>query len=167
MDISSIYSNFTGRQRLLIVVLLGTIVVAYVSYSNETPQTVVAPPKPVVNQPKQSVKDEVTPVSGSALAVRDPFAVPKEYQPAPPAAPLPPGRREAGASPQPPAKAPTPALFGIVNSNGNWSAILQYNNESKSYRAKEFVGPYQILSITQDAVTLWGPSGRLTLAMGR
>jgi len=60
-----------------------------------------------------------------------------------------------------------PVLQGIAGSGGQWAAVLRVGAESRSYRLGERAGPYEVVEITRDAVTLAGPDGTAVLAMER
>ncbi len=60
-----------------------------------------------------------------------------------------------------------PVLQGIAGSSGQWAAVLQIGVESRSYRLGERAGPYEVMAITRDSVTLSGPDGTTVLAMER
>ena len=104
--------------------------------------------------------------------MRDPFAVPKEFQPvAPvPAAQLP-ARNYASV---PNSVAPPPAmpeisleLVGVVSGGGQKVAIIKNANNSCSYQIKDYIGPYQLLSVGESSATLWGPQGKKVLTLER
>lgn len=101
--------------------------------------------------------------------MRDPFAVPKEFQPVttpvsrqqPNAAGLAPGVT----SPK------TPdiqlILVGIVSGGGNNVAIIKSAGNSRSYQIEDYVGTYQLVAVEKKSVTLQGPQGRKVLTLER
>jgi len=111
-------------------------------------------------------------------ALRDPFAAPPEF------------RQESAVNGQPnaaaagpvysvaapaggdknglrAAKAAPPVLQGIASSGDQRMAVLQLGSASRSYRLLERAGPYEVIAIEQDSVTLSGPDGKTVLAMER
>ncbi|MBP2639060.1 MAG: hypothetical protein H6Q66_11 [Firmicutes bacterium] len=65
------------------------------------------------------------------------------------------------------AKAALPVLQGIAASGGQRMAVLQVGGQSRSYRLLERAGPYEVIAIEKDSVTLSGPDGKTVLAMER
>lgn len=60
-----------------------------------------------------------------------------------------------------------PVAKGIVHSTGQTVAILEYSGQSGEYAKGENVGPYKVVSIYTEWITLEGPEGRLSLKVGR
>jgi len=111
------------------------------------------------------------PVSPAAqnldLAARDPFAVPRDFLPKAKIEPTASGRMASTYS-QPSSRPDVgPQLTGVVMAAYGGSAIIQYGAVSQSYQQGDSVGPYRVIAIGQDSVTLQGPGGPLTLGMGR
>ncbi|WP_425060716.1 hypothetical protein SCACP_14590 [Sporomusa carbonis] len=104
--------------------------------------------------------------------LRDPFAVPPEFQPAAvPAAPLP--QLNTSSSPErsvvtPPKEPEMPlVLVGVVSGGGHKVAIIKNGNSSRSYQIKDFIGPYQLVSVGESSATLWGAQGKRVLTLER
>lgn len=163
LTMSPLLAVFSSRRRLFAVLLAAAALAGSLYYRGAsdlvlTPAGVslpaslsVIPGKPVMPKGYQP-----------ELAVRDPFAVPAEFQPkavasAPPLA----GDRQLRQ------KEIMPVLTGVIMAGNVGSAIIQYGADSRSYRRGEFVGPYQIVAINSHSVALQGPEGRIALSLGR
>lgn len=105
--------------------------------------------------------------------VRDPFAVPKEFQPvvAPVPPELPPVKSHASVSGINSSSSNLPEsqlmLVGVVSGGGQKVAIIKNGSNSRTYQIEDFVGPYQLLSVEKTSVTLWGPQGEKVLTLAR
>lgn len=168
MNIAGFINKFTPRQRLTAMVVFGVVLVG-LFYYNDSPEVVMAPPPVKQGVPVASGGGPKIPQGYEpGQIVRDPFAMPKEFEPANPhipasGAPSDPGtagRIGAGSS-------AIPTVNGIVGGDGRWMAIIQYGAESRSYKVQDYVGPYQVTAITSDTVTVWGPGGRSVLMVGK
>lgn len=160
---SAILDAFSSRRWLLIIMVVAAVFAGVLYYRGVpdmslTPAGVpllatgsVLPGKPVMPKGYQP-----------ELAVRDPFAVPQEFQPKS-LSPVP----VATVDRQLRQKEILPVLNGVIMAGNIGSAIIQYGADSRSYRRGDFVGPYQIVAINSQSVTLQGPEGRLALSMGR
>jgi len=111
-------------------------------------------------------------------ALRDPFAAPPEFRQEPAVSGQPqavaagpvPGAAGMVAAAKPELrtqKTAPPMLQGIASSGDQRMAVLQLGSESRSYRLLERAGPYEVIAIEQDSVTLSGPDGKTVLAMER
>lgn len=60
-----------------------------------------------------------------------------------------------------------PIVTGIIGSGDRFIAIIKYGEVSKQYSLDDFIGPYTIVEINQKNVVLSGPSGIITLTVGR
>ena len=63
-----------------------------------------------------------------------------------------------------------PSLYGIVNSDGTWRALLRLAESDASpalLREGDRRGPYVVVSIRPNAVVVAGPSGQRTLRLTR
>ncbi|WP_094604669.1 hypothetical protein SPSIL_021020 [Sporomusa silvacetica DSM 10669] len=119
-------------------------------------------------------QEMLQPVMGySALPVmRDPFAVPQEFQQV---APVPVSSPPAKNYPSVPNNVlPSSAipeisleLVGVVSGGGQKVAIIKSAGNSGSYQLKDYLGPYQLLSVGEKSVTLWGPQGEKVLILER
>lgn len=148
---------------VILAVLLGVL------YYQHMPQTVPAPPAGAppqtagqpAGQPVAAVQSG-TPVMPKGyqpqLAVRDPFAVPPEYLVRTPGAAAAPSDKN-----QP--KDAKPVLTGVIVAGNVGSAIIQYGSDSRSYRRGDLVGPYQVVAIGNQSVTLQGPEGRFDIGL--
>lgn len=170
MDIAGFLNRFTPKQRITAMLVFGAVLIGLVYYSPGQPEVAVAPPPA---KPPAAGGQPATPLMPDGYEpgqkLRDPFAAPPEYAPKTPTGPsaaLPPpsngGRATAAV-----ANVMTPVLNGVVGGEGSWRAILQYGAESRSYQLRDYVGPYQIVAITADSVTVSGPGGRRVLTVGR
>jgi hypothetical protein len=158
-----------SRWRLPILLVILGVLLGVLYYQN-MPQTVPAappagaPPPQTVGQPAgqtgtavQAGKPVMPKGYQPQLAVRDPFAVPPEYLVRTP------GGAAAGDKTLP--KDAKPVLTGVILAGNVGSAIIQYGTDSRSYRRGDFVGPYQVVAIGNQSVTLQGPEGRLDIGL--
>ena len=60
-----------------------------------------------------------------------------------------------------------PIAKGIIGSSGQGIAILSYGNERKQCMVGELIGPYKVMSIYTQWVTLEGPEGTISLKVGQ
>ena len=101
------------------------------------------------------------------LAARDPFAVPRDFLPKAKVEPTVSGSTASNYNQSSNRPDVRPQLTGMVMAANGGSAIIQYGAVSQSYQQGDSVGPYRVIAIGQDSVTLQGPGGPLTLGMGR
>jgi hypothetical protein len=163
LPMPAIFAALSSR-RWLIVIMLVAAVLAGTLYYRGVPDMALVPagaPLPAAG-PVPPGKPVMPKGYQPELAVRDPFAVPREFQPKSIAAlPAPAGDRQIRQ------KEILPVLNGVIMAGNIGSAIIQYGADSRSYRRGDFVGPYQIVAINSQSVTLQGPEGRLALSVGR
>lgn len=116
------------------------------------------------------------PIMGDSAppVMRDPFAVPKEFQqvaPAPTPAQQPPaGNYSSGSSivsPTPVTPETSLELVGVVSGDGQTIAIIKKAGNSRSYQIKEYIGTYQLLAIEESSAILWGTQGKIVLTLER
>jgi hypothetical protein len=172
--------KLTPIQRVGVMITIGAVVVGVSYYSDATSRVAGQSPNSPARQ-RAINNPTAKPVmpSGYQLseARHDPFAVPSEYQQPAPAdkntLPERPPANPSGASAKEIAhysegqQDVRPVLVGVVSGNDTYRAIIQYGADSRSYRVSESVGPYQLVAISDDAVTLSGPGGKLALTLGR
>lgn len=121
----------------------------------------------------QEAAQPVIPLSYAANSVvRDPFAVPKEFQPVVPIPTEQPPIKNytsvAGAVSSPPKLLEIPlTLVGVVSGGGQKVAIIKNGSNSRTYQIKEYIGPYQLISVGESSATLWGPQGEKVLILER
>ena len=166
MNIAAFINKFTPKQRLTAMVVFGVVLVG-LFYYNDSPEVAVAPSPvkqgiPVASGAQPKIPQGYEP----GQIVRDPFAKPKEFEPANPHIPASGAPSDPGTAGRIGAGA-IPTVNGIVGGDGRWMAIIQYGTESRSYKVKDYVGAYQVTAITADTVTVWGPSGRSVLMVGK
>lgn len=135
---------------------------------------------------KQEVREGAQPSGKRHTAVpanqkpvlKDPFYVPAEYQEQGKNAKIPTAASSRVQAKQSPAKSSTapqaavkavqsPVARGILHSGGQTVAILEYAGESREYAKGEKIGPYRVVSIYTEWITLEGPEGTLSLKVGR
>ena len=153
-----------SSRRWLLVIMVGAAVFAGVLYYrglSDMSLTPVGAPTPIAG-PVLPGKPVMPRGYQPEVAVRDPFAVPPEFRPKT-AAPVPAATGER----QLRQKEMLPVLNGVIMAGNIGSAIIQYGADSRSYRRGDFVGPYQIVAINDQSVTLQGPEGRVSLSVGR
>jgi Tfp pilus assembly protein PilP len=165
---SPIIAAFASRWRLLTVLAIVAALTAAMYYRS-LPQVPLVPAGvlPQITMPSQPGKPVMPKGYQPELAVRDPFAVPAEFlakQQLMPGAAQP---KNATGERQIRQTEIMPVLTGVIMSGNIGSAIIQYGADSRSYRRGDYVGPYQIVAISNSYVTLHGPGGRLTLGLGR
>jgi hypothetical protein len=166
---SPIFTAFASRWRLL-AVLAVVAALAATMYYRSLPQVMPLVPAgvlPQVNIPSLPGKPVMPKGYQPELAVRDPFAAPPEFQPKMPFPGPAPAASPGGGERAIRQKEIMPVLTGIIMAGNVGSAIIQYGADSRSYRRGDYVGPYAIVAITSNAVTLQGPGGRTTLGLGR
>lgn len=166
---SPIIAAFASRWRLLTVLAIVAALTATLYYRS-LPQVPFVPAGvlPQITMPSQPGKPVMPKGYQPDLAVRDPFAVPAEFlakqqQLFPGSAQT----KQANAERQIRQTEIMPVLSGVIMAGNIGSAIIQYGADSRSYRRGDYVGPYQIVAISNSYVTLHGPGGRLTLGLGR
>jgi hypothetical protein len=178
------WNELPTRQKILAVAFLVVLIVAGVQFYPSIEPSVnvtgaggsqngnVQPPPLIVPQPVVAVR-------------RDPFAVPpayvtKEQQQSPSLSSAPSLAHNAAPAPNfgttgtfTGAKAganvsasPTISLTGVVDSGDSKSIIIRYGSDSRSYRIYDQVGPYEIVAISDHAVTLAGSAGHKVLLLG-
>lgn len=166
MDIMALLAQITSKQRLTV---LGTVSALMIGL-NQYPQPPQAAPGPVVKQ------EDLMPMSASAggvlpnghnpaAVVRDPFAMPVEFQQQPvnPATIAGAGRGQQADK----VRDMLPVVQGIVSAGAAKVAIMAVGSDSRSYRIGERVGSYVIMDISNSSVTLKGPEGTILVPMGR
>lgn len=103
--------------------------------------------------------------------VRDPFAVPPEFQPAAVAAALPSAKNYSSVQASAVLPSATPEssleLTGTVSGGGQQVAIIKRDGVSRSYLIKEYIGIYQLVTIGEGTATLRGPQGEKVLTLER
>lgn len=166
---SPILAAFASRWRLLTVLAVVAALTATMYYSS-LPQVPLVPAGvlPQITMPSQPGKPVMPKGYQPEQAVRDPFAVPAEFLAK--QQQLMPGAAQSKAATGERQIRQTeimPVLTGVIMSGNTGSAIIQYGADSRSYRRGDYVGPYQIVAISNSYVTLHGPGGRLTLGLGR
>lgn len=165
MDSMALLAQFTSKQRLTVLGAISALMIGL----NQYPQPPQAAPAPVGQQA------ELTPVSASAervlpngynpaAAVRDPFAMPAQYQQPINAAPVAGVGRGQQADK---VREVLPKVQGIVGAGATKVAIIAVGADSSSYRINQRVGSYVITAITNNSVTLQGPEGISVVSMGR
>ena len=120
--------------------------------------------------------------------LRDPFAVPPEYQQLLPEQGI--GQNRQSQQKQIMATddektAPMPALqaaqllqqqqqqqqqlqlLGVASAGERQAAIISLDGKSKSYQPGDYIGMYQLLTVQEHSVILTGPKGQRTLNLGR
>lgn len=60
-----------------------------------------------------------------------------------------------------------PIVTGLIGSGDRFIAILKYGEVSKQCSLDDSIGPYTVVEINQKNVVLSGPSGTITLTVGR
>ncbi|GBG57965.1 hypothetical protein SPFL3102_01685 [Sporomusaceae bacterium FL31] len=166
-------ANLEPRQRILAVAVVATLIVVVVTLSL-TPELPVnegqiAQSLPVKNK---APSQPVMPQGYQAEAVlKDPFAIPAGFQKR--------DEQSAGAMNQANNlqdkpqlggnndRNAVPSLTGIVGGAAKQLAIIEYKTESRSYQVNDVIGPYLVSAIYDHSVVLAGPSGKLTLTLGR
>ncbi len=166
----------SSRWRLPVLLVILAVLLGVLYYQN-MPQTVS--PAPPAGAPPQAARQPSGQPSGQPavqpaavqsgkpimpkgyepqLAVRDPFTVPPEYLVRTPGAAPAPGDKNQH-------KDAKPVLTGVIVAGHVGSAIIQFGNDSRSYRRGDFVGPYQVVAIGNQSVTLQGPEGRFDIGL--
>ncbi len=151
------------------LLLAGTVILYFKLFSSAA-----APVAPLPARPAQitGLPSQPTALKGYAQGetMRDPFALPPELQQATPAMPrsLGSGGGSSGyTAPVHESSPMLPQLNGVVSAGATRMAVLQYGAESRSYRVHERIGPYELTAVSDNSVTLLGPSGKIVLAVGR
>lgn len=166
MDIMALLAKFTSKQRLTVLGTVGVLMIGL----NQYPQPPQAAPGPVGQQEDVmpiSVAAEGTLPNGynPAAVVRDPFAMPAQFQQqSPNAVPITGVGRSQQADK---VRDVLPAVQGIVSAGNVKVAIIAVGSDSQSYRIGDRVGSYVIASISTSSVTLKGPEGTVVVPMGR
>jgi hypothetical protein len=171
--------NVTPRQQI-VVLLVGVLIfcAGYYYWPSDQPTAVQVPIETVVKEgpqrpqklnterrdPFASAADSPIASHGQQLLLNN-QAAPILAQQGKLSAAAASGAR-AGASNTPAAKSVQPELRGIVAGDQSKAAIIEYQG-SRSYIVGESVGAWKIAAIYQSAVILYGPSGKLTLSLGR
>lgn len=175
------WHELPSRQKILVIVFMSTLVVAVIQYHQSADQSVnligVSGQQDRQVQPSRQDPSTAAPfLPAQPLAARrDPFSVPPSYkiasQPEPqyPAVPSPHvDTTENGTGPVVSASNTSSGLCltGIVGSGTHKSTIIRYGSDSRSYSIHDKVGPYEIVVIGDDSVTLAGAAGHKVLLLG-
>lgn len=171
-------SELTGKQRLIVLGIIGIIVmlIAYNAISDEEVTVVPNSPntpsmstgKTVSSSQKQDIQDAQ--VVLAAQVNRNPFALPPQLKE---------NSNETGSAPIPNAytssivpKSVVPnlsygnlRLTGIIGTEGRNLAVITSGNKSKSYSVNEFIGPYKVMAITNDYVVIANADNKLVLRL--
>lgn len=103
--------------------------------------------------------------------MRDPFAIPKEFQPETVDSGTLPAATYFSPAPQPVLSSALPdsslKLIGVVSGGGQQVAIIKTGNVSRSYQLEEYIGLYQLISVGESAAMLRGPHGQKVLVLER
>lgn len=191
MKITEYWDKFTSRERRLLLVGIGVVVIAGM-YSLWDSQTAVAPVPPIragvggtVSQP--AMPQGYAPAPGGNGELRDPFAIPPGYQDREPSAgstaltsPVAKGEKHfsasspiaanrAAASYEPvKQQAALPVLTGVGGTENRRVALIQYGGKTQPYEVNDMIGSgYQLLAVYDNSATVWGPNGKLVLTLGR
>ena len=181
MELSARIGKFTAKQRLGIILGVGTIVFIITMYITPT-EVVTAPTIPkqvntgvVKNSTNKAIMLVGQQGNQTNQVFRDPFLIPSEFQER---IPIINNVRDQGYSkvsssnrePTASEKLITPikakesvTLTGIVTTDNQRLAVIQSANKSKAYRLYEFIGTYQLTVIQEDAVILKDNDGQLIL----
>ncbi|MBP2662342.1 MAG: hypothetical protein H6Q71_290 [Firmicutes bacterium] len=170
----SIVVRLNLRQHSTQLLISGCLIVAVVGYFFWPPGLAAFSGSVPDNSQHSIISQEVAqPVMDypAPPVMRDPFAVPKEFQPvmSVPAS-SPPARNTSvlsTVSSQTAMPEITVELVGIVTGGGQRVAIIKKAGDSRSYQIKEYIGPYQLLAIGESSVTLWGTQGEKVLTVER
>jgi Tfp pilus assembly protein PilP len=168
MEFMSFFRRLT-RKQVLLAILVFSAVLAITIYYDDKPETASAPAvQPDDAAVKSAPPQAIVPKgfqAGNANALRDPFAVPKQFEPVKP----PGGGPLASPAGVPAGKTivDTPLLSGVVGGDGKWVAIIQLGDQSRSYQLQDYVGNYQVVAIAGDSATLAGPGGPIMLSVGK
>ncbi len=118
------------------------------------------------------VKEVLT--NDNAAQKRNPFAIPAGYREVAPKAMDNRAEGTVGSSNSAvnapnatPMNKEKPIAKGIIGSGGQGIAILAYGNERKQCMVGEVIGPYKVMSIYTQWITLEGPEGTISLKVGQ
>jgi hypothetical protein len=181
MNIDDLRNIRIDSKNLAVVVIAALLLAGTTILYLNTFSPAAAPPSLQPAHPLQitGLPAKPTVLKGYAqeATMRDPFALPLELQqtaiprgPAPGAGGL--GSGGAGgyvasARESAPLLPTLPKLSGVVSTGNFRMAVLQYGTESRSYRVNEHIGPYELIAVSDDSVTLSGPEGKIVLTVGR
>lgn len=179
MVLSAQLGKFTAKQRLGIILGVGSIVFIVTMYITPV-EVVTAPPKQSnMGVAKSSSNKAIMPIgqpgSQTGQIFRDPFLIPSEFQ----------DKtsiinnvrdqeysKAANSNKEPitSEKLITPiktkesvTLTGIVSTNNQRIAVIQSANKSKAYQLYEFIGTYQLIAIQDDTIILTDNNSQLVL----
>jgi len=162
--------ELTGKQRLMVLGVIGVIVILIFYYITTASEDVVQPNPPNANTQSVS-KTLIKPDNQAALIMRDPFAAPPQVQeqkseanPILPATPnFTPGNAPKSVIPN--MQSGNLKLTGIVSTGGQLLAVIRSGDKSKSYSLNEFIGADRIVAITNDYVILAHEDKKLVLRL--
>lgn len=172
-SLKELIANIEPRQRILVIAVVATLIVVAANFflTPENPANggQVTQSLPVKNK---APSQPIMPQGYQAEAViKDPFAIPAGYQKK---------DDQAGSSINTAVNHPQdkpqiggnernsiPSLTGIVGGAAKKLAIIEYKTESRAYQVNDVIGPYLVSAIDDHSVVLAGPSGKLTLMLGR
>lgn len=168
-------ARFNLRQHSARLLIICCLLVAALGYFFWSPGLIAFSGSYSATSQQDSVSQEMLqPVmSYSALPVmRDPFAVPREFEQV---APVPASSPPAKNYPSVPNNGLPPSaikeisleLVGVVSGGGQKVAIIKSAGKSGSYQIKDYLGPYQLLAVRESSVTLGGPQGEKVLILER
>lgn len=181
MELSAQLGKFTAKQRLGIILGVGSIVFIVTMYITPA-EVVTAPPIPKQSNTgvvKSSSNKAIMPVGQQGIQTsqvfRDPFLIPSEFQEK---TPITHNVRDQGYS-----KVSSPnrestaneklttamktkesvTLTGVVSTDNQRLAVIQSANKSKAYQLYDFIGTYQLIAIQDDTVILKDNDSQLVL----
>lgn len=177
MNVNELLAERTPREKFLLAVMLVAAVVVGGYYLLDSPAPVPTPaqaPAPIMTA-RAAVP--VTTAANQPVG-RDPFLPPPEFanfdkplhssnvppEGAYPGGSYPPGKQ---GGPVAMGQGGAPTLKGVVNSNGNYMAIISVGTGGRAYGVGENAGGYVVESVSMKSATLSGPGGRLVLTLGK
>lgn len=175
----------TAKERLMVIITTGIIVVAITMYISRSEVTVESTlpqdtsEKIVTNANKTQVPtgEMLAQVNPGTQPLRDPFAKPPEVDKNPMPLSAPPIHNNPNALPNmAPSVVPHNTavtnipqrdfkLTGIVSDGSHHLAVIMSGNKSNSYGVNDAIGAYRIAAITNDYVVLTSNGQKITLRL--
>lgn len=175
MNLNELLAERTPREKFLLAVMLVAAVVVGGYYLLDSPAPMPAPAQAPVPAVAARATVPVTTAANQPVG-RDPFLPPPEFanfdkppqsSNMPPAGAYPGGPPGKAGAPPAAGQGGAPTLKGVVNSNGNYMAIISVGTGGRAYGVGENAGGYVVESVSMKSATLSGPGGRLVLTLGK
>lgn len=178
MKLFKSFAKLPSWQRLLIIIAMGIVLITISLFMDISSKNQVAsvPPSASSYTANTTVTSNrpIMPNGDLNTITRDPFSLPpdmsnsnvgKDLPQAPNRSPSMSPNSIPGKMAEPRSNHENYRLTGIAGTDSTRVAVISSGNVSKAYQINEKIGSYKISTISEDSVTLTGPSGQRTLRL--